>query len=267
MKTFLFFILLLFLVVAFSCNEERNPVQTEHESEIILKRGAVDYLNAVNRPSSQVSDPFELGEMVIDGNKLNIAVSYSGGCKKHTFEVIWDEAFSNTNPPAVNIVVLHDAHGDACEAYVHEVISFRLDSLLDSSNFGEVRVNACSGWDNQDTAVYEGNQYAFNFEESDACNLTVTARAAICGWGLYGNVWFALDDKISAGTGGYYFHKYLQPVSIDKSLEGFTPEEGQKYRIGARIDKNNTNFSDVITCLAYPGPSVPVKIMCIKKLE
>lgn len=88
---------------------------------------------------------------------------------------------------------------------------------------------------------------------------------AVCGVGLYENLWLALNDSVSAGTDGTYFRKYLQPVALSEDVKNFRPEPGKKYRVGARIQRNHP-FTGIITCLAYPGPSVPVRITCVTEL-
>jgi hypothetical protein len=172
-----------------------------------------------------------------------------------------------SDPPQINMVIIHNNNGDNCEAYITEVLSFELDSLIGIIGSGEVSIDGYSGWDASDSSAYEGEKLDFSFEESDTCNITVTALEAMCGWGLYNNTWFALEDSVSAGIPGYYYKKFLQPVSLVESLDGFVPVPGKKYTIGARIDNSSYTFGNGIICLAYPGPSVPVKIMCIAEVK
>jgi len=55
-------------------------------------------------------------------------------------------------------------------------------------------------------------------------------------------------------------------VAINSNIQGFVPVAGKRYKIGGRIDRNNY-FPDIVMCLAYAGPSVPIKIMCIKPVN
>jgi len=123
-----------------------------------------------------------------------------------------------------------------------------------------------NGWDPSDTTIYDDPGFDNFFRESDSCLVKVTAMHVICGTGLYNNLWFALEDSIGTGMENFYFRKYLQPVAIEKNLSGIVPVPGKKYILGARIWKDH-DFLDIPVCLAYPGPSVPVKIMCINELE
>jgi hypothetical protein len=256
------------LVLAVSCQKEKPTAKNENPSSVVLNKSTEEYLN-ITSPNWDLpkSDPFELKEIKLDGKEVEITVSYSGGCAPHSFRIIWDETMINSNPPIVNIAVLHDANGDMCEAYITEVLSLNLDSLIGSIGTGEISIDGVSGWDISDSAVYEGNKYEFSFIESDTCNITVLAKEAMCGSGLYQSTWFALEDSINAGIPGIYYNMFLQPVSIAENLAGFEPVPGQKYSIGARIDNSEHEFSDIAVCLAYPGPSIPVRIICITEAK
>lgn len=268
MKTILSLIFFVLIISAVSCSEDMADLSSnKNASNVELKASAPDYYNAISNPSTETSDPFELGEIVINGNTVEITVSYPGGCAAHNFEIIWDATVLYSNPPKINIVIIHDNNGDSCEAYITEVLRFPLDSLIGTAGGGEVAIDGHSGWDTSDSAVYEGVKYDFTFEQSEVCNITVTAKAAMCGWGLYDDIWFALEDSLSAGFGDYYYDMFLQPVSIAESIKDFVPVSGKKYTIGAVIDNTTKDFDNIPVCLAYPGPSVPVKIMCITEAK
>ncbi|MCX6325215.1 MAG: hypothetical protein NT144_00990 [Bacteroidia bacterium] len=267
MKTNLSFLFIVLITTLISCKKEKSDPKNENISVIELKGSASEYSDLKSNPSSGTSDPFELGDIVINGDKVEITVSYPGGCTQHAFEIVWDETVTNSNPTTINLVIIHDAQGDICEAYITEVLTFALDDLLGSTATAGVSIDGYSGYSASDSAFCDVDKIDFYFEESDICNTTVTAKAAICGWGLYDNIWFALADSVSTGIAGFYFNRYLQPVSIDESLNAFRPVPGNKYSIGARIDNSPVNLPSTPVCMAYPGPSVPVKIMCITEVK
>jgi hypothetical protein len=267
MKSYNLIFLVMLLSASFSCKKEKAEPKNLNSSEIVIKESAAEYSDALSTPSSLNSDPFTLNSILIEGKNVEVTVSYPGGCTQHSFEIIWDEAVSNTNPPAINLAIIHDANGDNCEAYVTEVLTFNIGDLIDSCLAGSVSIAAFSGYDPCDSAVYEGDKFDFTITESDVCNMTVTASSAICGWGLYGNIWFVTADSVTAGMDGFYFKKFLQPVSTNASLNDFRPVPGKKYSIGVRYDYSATNGPGIPVCMAYPGPSVPVKIMCIKEVD
>jgi hypothetical protein len=256
-------ILCIALLSALSC--DKDPIVNNEDRESILKvtvnEDSFNTLSA-NR-NSESSDPFYLESIVIHGTTADIVVSYSGGCETHTFEVVWDGNITNTNPLSIDLILLHDAHGDMCEAFITETISVDLVELLDSIPFNDISINVLNGFTIDDSTSYDGTP--FDFEESEICNIEVTAAEALCGFGLWGSIWLQLDDSVSDGS-DYYFPKYLQPSKIDDAIQGFVVEPGKRYKVGALIT-DLSDYEDIVVCLAYPGPSIPVKIMCIEEIE
>ena len=79
---------------------------------------------SINENKSAVSDSYQLNTAWFDGWDLNISVSYGGGCKSHQFELIWPEVITMIYPPSFNVFLLHNANGDACEAYITDTLVF-----------------------------------------------------------------------------------------------------------------------------------------------
>jgi hypothetical protein len=81
-------------------------------------------------------------------NTLKIDVSYSGGCKEHNFEIVWDGVVNLSYPGKVNLLVKHNSNGDSCEGMVHDVIEVDLkryfDNIIDSNNILFIVSNASS---------------------------------------------------------------------------------------------------------------------------
>lgn len=264
MKTPFYFLMMLLLLIFSACTNE--AADDKASSRVIFTNDASAYAAIASDRSSISSDPFDLKSIILKGDSVEVSVAYSGGCERHSFEVIWDGAVAKTNPPQINLFIKHHANGDGCEAYISEKLTFSLTALTESIAYPEVTFNVMNGGNIADSVTYKGDETEIRFIESDTCNVLVTASGIICGTGLYGNLWFALDDSIRAGSGNYYFHKYLQPVAISSNIKGFVPVAGKRYKIGGRIDRGNY-FPDVVMCLAYSGPSIPVKIMCIKEVN
>jgi len=266
MRIKLFIMVLLASLMICSCSKSSDNSNAVVKSEIVLTKSGDDYAAAYANRFSAISSPFDLKGITVVDNHVEISVGYSGGCRKHDFEIIWDEKVDYGNPPSINLIIIHRDNGDTCEAYITENLVFTGTALLDNILSMEYSVNVSSGYSPDDSIDYSGNEYAFNFVEGDTCNTIVEAKRAICGIGLYQNLWFALEGQISAGIEGYYFNQFLQPVDVVPGLSSFVPVEGEKYLIGGRIERNNA-FSDVPVCLAYPGPSIPIKITCIQHIE
>jgi len=267
-----YLIFILMIAAVFACRKESS---NDDKSALIVLGSLTDYNEASSNRSSENSDPFDIKSIVLKGDSVVITVGYSGGCKRHFFKIIWNETLSDTKPPETGFIILHDANGDMCEAYITETLVFSVSGLDNNLSLDTVYVNVLNGcdpddstssggWDPSDTTGYNDGRHEVVFKESDDCLVEVTVSRVICGTGLYDNLWLALEDSVSAGIEGYYFKKYLQPVSIENSLAGFKPVQGKKYIIGARIQKVH-DYLNVPVCLAYSGPSVPVRIMCIRE--
>ena len=74
-------------------------------------------------------DGFALKTASIDGDVLNVAVQFGGGCAAHDFKLFWDGASLETFPPQVTLVLAHDGHGDSCEAFLGKTLAFDLAPL------------------------------------------------------------------------------------------------------------------------------------------
>ncbi|MGE5421467.1 MAG: hypothetical protein ACM3UT_14870 [Chloroflexota bacterium] len=267
MKTLLFAIS---LILAFTACENNKTIQPD--ARVTLLRSATEFGNVLRGNMEDKGNSFSILDFRIEGDSAFATVSYAGGCNPHTFEIIWSESYAESYPPQTSLLLKHDAHGDACKALITETLSFDLAGLTGPIDYEKVVVNLLNASQPSSTALTAEwkpsnmNVYSVIFPEGDKCQVEVTASSAICGAGLWENMWFALNDSVNAGVEGTYFRKWLQPVAINDDLKGFKPVIGKKYLVGARVVKDHP-FNNVIVCLAYPGPSVPVKITCIQELK
>ncbi len=63
-------------------------------------------------------DAFELNSAAIVDDRLEVSVSYGGGCAEHEFTLVLAEAFRETFPLRLPVDLRHEANGDACEAWL-----------------------------------------------------------------------------------------------------------------------------------------------------
>lgn len=91
--------------------------------------------------------------------------------------------------------------------------------------------------------------------------ITVTVGNAVCGYGVWGSTWLMPKDsaKISSEP------TWLQPYSLENGLN-YTPKSGEILEITYTEAKLDNRYNNIITCLAYPGKSIPVHILCIKSV-
>lgn len=78
---------------------------------------------------SLARDPVFLHEAFVDGDCLQIKLSYSGGCQEHTIDLARMHPWyaSSTNIPTFEI--RHNANGDLCEAYFTKELRYNLTPL------------------------------------------------------------------------------------------------------------------------------------------
>ncbi len=266
MKTLLF---LISMTLAFTACDDNKEMPAD--AQLTLVRSATEYANVLRGGEEVRGNAFDIQEFRIEGDSAFITLTYGGGCNPHSFEIIWSETYAESNPPRTDLILVHNSNGDACKALITETISFKILNLTGPIDYEIVVVNILNGHSPAGSAVSGNwnpsdiNIYNVVFPESNQCQVEVTAAPAICGVGLWDNIWFAMNDSVGAGVEGTYFRKWLQPVALSDNLKDFKPVQGKKYLVGARIQKDHP-YNNVVVCMAYPGPSVPVKITCIKEL-
>ena len=82
-----------------------------------------------NNPDSIANDPIFLQEAFVDGNCLQIKVSYSGGCKEHSIDLMRLPPTATSNSTIPIFEISHNANNDMCEAYFTKELRFDLTSL------------------------------------------------------------------------------------------------------------------------------------------
>lgn len=63
-------------------------------------------------------DPYVVNSVAVDGHRLTIEVSFSGGCRTHAFTLVISKTFRESDPVQLPAVLAHDANGDSCEAWL-----------------------------------------------------------------------------------------------------------------------------------------------------
>jgi len=78
-------------------------------------------------PSS--GDHIGVESAAIVNDQLVMVVNYGGGCRDHTFEVLWDGVYQESLPPQVEMRFFHNANGDTCRRAFRETFVFDLLDL------------------------------------------------------------------------------------------------------------------------------------------
>lgn len=89
-----------------------------------------NYVDSWSSCRAEDGDPYEVEGLTLDGNVLEVAVGYSGGCEEHSFTTCWpDQLFLESEPVQATLELQHDANGDACESYLRELVQVDLSPL------------------------------------------------------------------------------------------------------------------------------------------
>jgi hypothetical protein len=190
MKNFQIIILIILGWMTNACNQNQEatpqPTDEQQNSQVMYVKNAELTQQAFEkRGSEENSDPFEIIEVYKGADNLKVKVRYSGGCKEHHFQAVWNGVMLFTEPPLIHLILLHKANDDNCEALVEEIITIDYQKLIGEDFSGNVVVNVSNGSSQQDV----------NWQESETihnCSVVGTVKDYI---GLDGCHWvIVLED-------------------------------------------------------------------------
>ncbi|MFT5819434.1 MAG: hypothetical protein ACI8ZM_000658 [Crocinitomix sp.] len=131
------FAIIVLMVSCTNAKELEPDVDTPQDTNVLT--GVV-----VTDMSSYGSDPIGITSVVIDKNKMRIGVKYSGGCKKHEFELMGHKMISKSIPPQRTIRLFHRADNDDCRELIEEIIVFDISAFA----FGDGEITLrLDGWE------------------------------------------------------------------------------------------------------------------------
>lgn len=117
------------------------PQQTQPACKALVEKSTM--------PKSDLVDQVEAS---INGDCLDLNLTFGGGCNEHLFDLYWDGSFMKSFPPQVNLRLFHDKKGDACKAIVEQKASFDLKPI---QNGGEVVINLYVDGNETQTLTYK----------------------------------------------------------------------------------------------------------------
>jgi len=79
---------------------------------------------------SLARDPVFIREAFIDGNCLQIQLSYTGGCEEHTIELAYMHPWTASSSSVPTFEIRHNANDDMCEAFFTKDFRFDLSPLI-----------------------------------------------------------------------------------------------------------------------------------------
>lgn len=79
---------------------------------------------------SLARDPVFIHEAFMDGNCLQVKLSYSGGCKEHTIDLAWMHPWVAGSSSVPTFEIRHNANGDMCEAFFTKEYRYDMTPLI-----------------------------------------------------------------------------------------------------------------------------------------
>ena len=79
---------------------------------------------------SLARDPIFLHEAFVDGDCLQLKISYSGGCKEHTVDLAYMHQWNPGSNDIPTFEIRHDSKGDLCEGLITREYRFDLTPLI-----------------------------------------------------------------------------------------------------------------------------------------
>lgn len=85
-------------------------------------------------------DPLDIVEAEVIGNDLRLVVQHGGGCEEHEYDLFWNGRLLETFPEQARLQLVHDANGDACEAFLTRELRFDLSAIREAHGGEEGRI-------------------------------------------------------------------------------------------------------------------------------
>jgi len=132
MKSFLFIIIAAFSFISCSDNQDDIDLNSTINNNIVLQlnKKVFDKIDNNRKKNISEGDNFTIKESKREGDNLQIVLEYSGGCKVHTFEIIWDGIVYTNDPCKINLLLIHRGNFDNCEALITATINIDLKEFI-----------------------------------------------------------------------------------------------------------------------------------------
>lgn len=125
---------LISLLTVIGCNNENisGPITNPGDVKlnILIDQNKFKSMDETRLQKKGVSDPFEIKKVERKADTLYITVSYNGGCKEHSFDLVWGGIFLLTYPRQTGLLLKHNANGDPCEMQITEILKIDLKQLF-----------------------------------------------------------------------------------------------------------------------------------------
>lgn len=239
---------------AFTSCEEDGMLNATHPPTVTDT--TLSEVLVIDSTFSPVNDPdvpdellhFSITDVKVEDDSLALFVQYSGGCKRHLFNVVWDgQHYNNT----IRLSVYHRQPDgpDWCEALPTSALKVALSDFYEDSLI--LRAFPFT-YEIKNTTSEQMVYFTYPKDQQTA---TVEVEDVICGDGVWNNRWLnpeSFEDPF-----------YFQPAKVANPVK--RPEKGKIYEIEFAFSAPYRGNEAI--CLAYPGPSKPIEIYSVREVE
>jgi len=162
-KNYFFICLIAIFITFYSCStlsdswDNYSYLFSSYSSPLVLRINSEDFktINTNRLKSIYTGDSFKINSVEKIDDILEVSVSYGGGCKQHSFEIIWDGIVYTDAPSNINLFIIHDAKNDNCEALVTESLSINLKDLIGDNTYKDSCIyNIFTSYNTSNTADF-----------------------------------------------------------------------------------------------------------------
>lgn len=198
---------------------------TDFNADAVVSEADLNYLSPNSAKEDFPHDPYRIIAVTpLSINRWSVVMEYGGGCYDHIFNTWWDGTFQNTTPSKVQLHLLHNSLGDACEAIVRDTV------VLDFRDVFQGRYNSDAYVELHNESIGQVislDPFVAKYVLDAECELAIQIANANCSQGIWDQKWIQVMDSIP-----YHSSIWFQPVRVADGIEA--PELGS-YKIGVSL--------------------------------
>ncbi len=124
--------LFVFLIMS-SCRqqvyENIYKIEDPKTGRIIEKPPVKDIVVDEMVSTKKLGDPYEVLEVVVIQDTLELAIRYGGGCEEHHFKLVSKGAYAESDPPQLSLYLFHDGNKDKCRSMLFKTLRYDLRKI------------------------------------------------------------------------------------------------------------------------------------------
>lgn len=110
-------------LTAFSCQTKKNMTKEKEPVKPLMSIfPSVEIIDGYTTPKDNAA--YEIKSLTVDGDVLEIIVSYSGGCKEHQWALKCNKMFKKSLPPQKDLTLEHNNNDDNCRGWKTDTLKF-----------------------------------------------------------------------------------------------------------------------------------------------